>query len=100
MTVEPIDTMEMARQELATQMFPSPDDMFDDLSPLAALFYVEQCAVEVYKSFVASLSETPDDDMDTGSGAGKALVAIGQALGMLDVACVEMGILPSEAAPQ
>jgi hypothetical protein len=31
---------------------------------------------------------------------GRALVAIGQALGNLDVACVALGILPDEAVDQ
>lgn len=99
MTPDQIDTMEIARTELASQMFPAPEDMFDDITPLAGLFYVEQCAVELYKVFVASLSAENTPDMDTSEGAGKALAAIGQALGMLDVACVAMGILPPEAAP-
>lgn len=97
MTTEPIDTMELARRELATEMLPSPDDMFDELSPVAALFFTEQCTVQLFKQYVADLGENDLGIDDTATGAGKALACIGQALGMLDQACVAMGILPDEA---
>lgn len=97
MTGPTIDTMEMARTELASNMFPSPDDLVSDLSPVGFLFFVEQCAVELFKQYVAELSENDAGVEDTGDGAGRAMAAIGQALGMLDTACVAMGILPGEA---
>jgi hypothetical protein len=97
MTTDPIDTMEMARSELAREMYPSPEDMIPELSPLAALFFTEQCAVELLKHYITSLEGEDQDALDTSEGIGKALEAIAQALGMLDAACVAMGILPDEA---
>ena len=100
MTTDPIDTMEIARAELAREMFPTPDDLVSDLSPLGMLFFTEQCVVELFKQYTAELSEVDDDTVDTTEGMGRALVAIGQALGNLDVACVAMGILPEDAVLQ
>jgi hypothetical protein len=97
MTDTPMDTMDLARRELAANMMPSPEDMFDELGPVAVLFFTEQTLVECYKHFVVDLGAPDPDVVDTSQGPGKALVAIGQALGMIDAACVELGILPPEA---
>jgi hypothetical protein len=92
-----IDTLEMAKHELAADMVPSPDDIMDDLSPLGQLYFAEQTVYECLKRYTAALSEEATEVTDTSEGAGKALVAISEAAGMLDVAMVEMGMLPAEA---
>lgn len=96
--VDFLDTMEMARAELAKAMVPTPEDLLDGMGPLGVLFYAEQTVVEAFKLLVFFASESADDPDAEEGDLPRVIEAVGMALGQLDAACILLGILPPEAA--
>jgi len=91
------DALEMAKAELAEQMFPAPEDYLNAVGPLAQLFYLDQLAYQVMKNFAAMLANAPGGPPPDGSEPVQALQAITEACGNLDGACVLLSIFPDEA---
>lgn len=98
---EPIETEVLldCRAELAGIMAPAPDDLLAEMSPLTRLFFVEQLAYEMLGSFVAMAVESEGDEDVESSDLSTVLECMAQAAGMLDTACILLGILPTEAQP-
>lgn len=88
----------LAREELAKVMIPTPDDIMAELSPLAALFYLDQLAWGVFKLWTFHLSSASVADVEAADDAAETLQGIGVALGNLDAVCARIGLAPTEAA--
>lgn len=91
--------LEAVTTELAQVAVPSPDDILSELSPLAQLYFVEQLAWELLRSYAAMGAATEGDEDAESSNLSGALTGIGVAAGALDESCVLMGLLPPEAVP-
>ena len=83
--------------ELAEATMPTPEDVLCEVGILARVYYVEQTAYELLRNFAAMASEDVGTQDEAPETVGRAMEAIAQACGMLDVACVELGVLPPEA---
>jgi hypothetical protein len=90
--------MAHATAELAAAMVPVPDDIMEDLGPLAAVWYLHEVAWSTFRHYTAMLSAdgvaAPEDD----SEPVRAHHALGLALGMLDQTCVILGLIEPDAA--
>ena len=95
---ESIDTQQLAIDELMAQAVPDPTMLLEVLSPFTQLYYAEQVAYYVLKAFTVGVVSDTDTELDAESGPVKALMALSMACGNLDAACIELGILPAEAA--
>lgn len=84
-------------EELALMTMPTPEDVLCEVGVLARVYYVEQCAYELLRNITAMASEDVGTKDEAPETVGRAMQAIAQACGMLDVACVELGVLPEEA---
>ena len=94
-----IDPEEMVRGELAAAMIPTPEDVMEDLSPLAGLFYLEQLGWAVLTSFTAYAQEQLDAEVEGADDLSVTLSQIGAIVGMLDGTCARIGLIPPEAVP-
>lgn len=92
-----IDPERMARAELSEKMVPSPDDVMGDLSMLAGLFYLNQMAWAGYTLLTAELQGSADAGDPVPDEVTKALQAVAEVVGMLDEACIGLGLLPVDA---
>ncbi len=92
-----IDPMVEAQAELSANLVVTPDDLFQGLSPNAVLYYLQQAAYTAMARWAeqldtdANLAEYEDTDVT------KTFYGITAVCGMLDEACVLVGILPPEA---
>lgn len=77
---------------------PHSDDLLDDVGPLGQALYLNQLAYRVLSSFAGMLTAQDNDDLPTDGGPIKALAALTLACGNLDAMCIELQILPPEAA--
>lgn len=79
--------------ELQGAMVPAPDDILSEVGPFAELWFVRQVTCELLVSYAMRLD--PDDpDAEALEGTvGKALTAIGEATGILNAACIAMGLI-------
>jgi hypothetical protein len=96
--VAELPALDAARTELATFMFPAPEDCVGDLTPITGLFYVEQWAYALLARWIDASATAADEDTDVQTQVAQALTGIGEACGNLDAACALMGIVPPEAA--
>lgn len=97
-TAPELPALAIARDLLAHEQYPAPEDCLPDLDPITALFYVEQWGYALLAMWAGFLSEERDDDGEDDGQRAQVLTAIGEACGMLDAACATMGVLPPEAA--
>ena len=93
----PIDPQELAKRELAEQMIPTPDDVCASLSPLAALYYIEQLGWAVYTLWTAHVADSVTDDAAVNADLAETLSGVGLVVGELDAVCVRIGLIPPEA---
>lgn len=94
-----IDPNQIAREELAKAMIPTPDDVVTDLSPIAALFYLEQLGWAVLTSWTAYASEAAENNVEGADDLGVTLNQVAETVGRLDEICARIGLLPVEAVP-
>lgn len=94
-----VDPNELARNELAAAMIPTPDDVMTDLSPLAGLFYLEQLGWAVLTSWAAFASDAATTDPEAGDDLAQTLAQVGGIVGMLDATCARIGLIPADAVP-
>lgn len=99
LATEQIDPNEIARVELAKAMIPTPDDVVTDLSPLAALYYLEQLGWAVLTLWTAYASDETDKGSDGADDLGQTLNEVAETVGRLDQICARIGLLPIEAVP-
>ena len=92
-----IDPQELAQQELAKVMIPTPDDVCESLSPVAALYYWERLGWQVYTLWVAYASDEAEKDPTVGDDLAETLQGIGTTLGAMDAVCARIGLIPQEA---
>lgn len=92
------DANEMAQGELAANTVPTPDDVLQDVGPLAVLWYARELAYYAVKSWAAQLSLTDHDDIHAESELSEALQGISLAAGNLDAACILVSLLPPDYA--
>jgi len=93
-----IDPMEDAVAELAGNMVPNPEDLFKGLSPNASLWFLQQSAYTALGKWAEMLAPGDATGEFDGTDVTKAFYAVTAVCGMLDEACVLVGILPPEAA--
>lgn len=94
MTTDPHET---AKAELAEAMIPTPEDVISDLSPLAALYYLEQLGWATFTMFTAYAESEQGKDQAADDDLAVTLTQIGVVVGMLDETCIRVGLLPLEA---
>ena len=94
-----IDPQEMAKKELAEVMIPTPDDVCESLSPIAALYYFEQLGWKLLTLWVAHVSDSIGADPEINAELSATLTAINMIVGETDAVCVNIGLLPPEAIP-
>lgn len=94
-----VDPNDLARNELAEAMIPTPDDVMSDLSPLAGLFYLEQMGWAVLTSFTAYAEETQGKNKAADDDLAVTLNELAMLVGGLDQTCARIGLLPVEAVP-
>lgn len=92
-----IDPEQIARSELAAKMVPSPDDIMGELSLLAGLYYVNQIAWAGYTLVTAELQEDAEKGINVPAEVTTALQTLAEVVGMLDEACIGLGLLPVAA---
>lgn len=97
-TTPELPALRIARDLLAHEHYPAPEDCLPDLDVATALFYVEQWAYALLAMWAGYLSDETDVDEDAEPQLASVLETIGQVCGMLDAACVTVGVLPPEAA--
>jgi len=95
--MDPVDPLDEAKMELATNRIMSPEDLLGSLSPNAGLFFLQQAAYQIMAIWAAKLVDRVGDPEFESSELGRALQAIMTACGNLDEACVLVAILPPEA---
>jgi len=92
-----IDPLEDAKAELVGYRIMSPEDLMENLSPNACLFFTQQAAYTTVSKWVEALSPTDGTDEYEETDIVKAFYALTAVCGMLDQACVLVGILSPEA---
>ena len=92
-----LDPQQTARDELADNMVPTPDDLLDNIGPFGLMWYLEQLAYYVMNQWTAFLVAAAKDDVPDGSEPVQALAAIADAVGHIDGALVLLKMLPDEA---
>lgn len=98
MTHPHIDTLEMAKLELAEAMVPTPEDLLGDVGPLAQLYYTERLLYVLLGMWTGMIAEDTTSGLDADSPPVKAQQAIALAAGNIDAACILLDILPAAAA--
>lgn len=93
-----VDANELAQGELAANTVPTPDDVLQDVGPLAVLWYARELTYYAVKSWAAQLSADEAGDVGETSELSQALEAISLAAGNLDGACVLVSLLPPDYA--
>ena len=91
------DALTDVQAELSAAMMPWPDDVLEDLTPQAAIFYLRQCCMATAKIVLgAAISLGGDGDEEAGAldevNNGLAMAVVG-----VTHACVALEILPKEA---
>lgn len=94
-----IDPHEMAKAELASAMIPAPEDQVTDLTPIGALYLLEQMGWAVLTLWTAHAEDQVSEADDVTSDLATTLQGIGTCVGMLDEICARIGVLPLEAVP-
>lgn len=89
-----LDPEEMAKTELAKAMIPTPDDIMDELSPLAALYLLDQMAWATFTNWTAWLSDMTDEQKADAESAAPTLSGLGLVCGELDAICAAIGLAP------
>lgn len=92
------DANELAQGELAANTVPTPEDVLQDVGPLAVLWYARELTYYAVKSWAAQLSIDEAGDIGDTSELSQALEAISLAAGNLDGACVLVSLLPPDYA--
>lgn len=95
-----IDPQEIAAAALAEAMVPMPEDFLPALDPLANLWYLWNAADQVVTVWTAFLTGDQAESLGDGGEVAQAFGAIMSAMGMITEACVQVSILPPEAAGQ
>ena len=96
-TDNPIDPLQDAQDELAGYRIMSPEDLLEQLSPNACLFFLQQTAYETMKHWATELTPSEQGSEWSDTDIAKAFFAVVAVCGMLDEACVLTNILPPEA---
>lgn len=95
-----LPALKIARDLLAHDMYPAPEECLNDLDAITALFYVEQWAEALLAQWAVYLGNTEGTDDEPPEQAVQAYEVLGDVAGRLVAACVLMGLLPPEAQPQ
>ena len=95
---EAVDALELATAELAENMVPTPDDLLGDIGPLGVLWYLHEVAAYALQFYTGALSGDEARDVDDDSGPVRALGAMTTAMGVINGACIQVSLLPPEAA--
>lgn len=95
-----VDPFELATNELAANMVPTPDDVLDDCGPLACLYYSAQVLAFTVGRWAATMDTELIAAPDDGSEPVQALEAITRALGAITGACSLVGVYPPEATEE
>lgn len=99
MAAQDLDPNVIAREELAKAMIPTPEDIAGDLTPLSALFYLEQLSWTVLAMFTGFTQEQSDAGNDGAEDLVQTLNEIATITGMLDQCCSRIGLIPRDAVP-
>lgn len=92
-----VDPMQMAIDELASEMVPQPEDILEECGPLACLWYTTQLAVFTVGRFTGTIDSDAGTDIGDDDGPVRALAALTTAAGNLYGACIAVGILDEDA---
>lgn len=94
-----IDPEQLAKNELSEAMIPTPDDVVNDLSPLAALYYLEQLGWATLNVWTAYAQEAEDTKQDGADDLAITLQQVASIVGSLDATCARIGLIPADAIP-
>lgn len=92
-----IDPQELAKQELAKNLVPTPDDIAEMLSPIAMLYYFEQLGWATIKTWTGHLMEHAKDPAEITDDLSQTLQGIMEVVGALDEVAARIGLIPAEA---
>lgn len=92
-----IDPQEMAKKELAKAMVPTPDDICEELSPIAALYFLEQLSWATLTLWTAYAKDEQDKAPEVADDLGLTLQGVALAVGSLDEICARIGLIPPAA---
>src|SRR5579863_9850971 len=98
MESEGVDPMAVATDELKGGMVLTPEDLLDDMGPLACLLYATQTLAFALGRFVGTVDSPEGADLKDGDGPVQALAAMTKALGVLHGACECVGLYPEGAS--
>lgn len=88
---------EDAKTELATAMVMAPEDLLNDVGPLAQLWFLNQVAWHVARSMTGMMSSDASAELEDEDPPVVALQELMQAVGILDQTCLTMGLLTTES---
>jgi len=94
------DAHDIARNELAEAMTPSPDDLLADVGPLGCAFFATETLAFVAGRFVGTIASEQGEHLTDDDPPATALAAITTALGNMHHACVALSIYPADATGQ
>jgi hypothetical protein len=93
-----VDALDLATAELADNMVPTPDDLLGDIGPLGVMWYLHEMCGYALQFYTGALSAPEAGDVEDDSGPVRALGALTTAMGVINGACIQVSLLPPEAA--
>lgn len=97
-SIEEQDALVIATRELAAAYVPTPDDLLGDVGPLAVVWYLHEVADYVIQFYAGALSGDEARDVGDDSGPVRCLAALVTAMGVINGACIQIDLLPPDAA--
>jgi hypothetical protein len=89
-----IDPLEIATQELADAMCPTPDDLLGDIGPLGTLWYLHEVAAYTLQKCAGMVTSPDAGTLEDDSEPVRALAAITTAMGVINGACEILSLIP------
>jgi hypothetical protein len=93
-----IDPADIARDELAAEMVPTPEDLLGDIGPMGTLWYLQQTMAYTVQKWAAMLSDPAAGEIEDNSGPVRALTALVTANGVINGACIEVALADDDSA--
>jgi hypothetical protein len=92
MSADPIDVLAIAAQTLLDNSIPDPKMLLEDLDVFASLYFLQQTCDQVVRNYMGALLSSVEDGEEEPEDVVKAMAAVGLANGMVNEACVLMGL--------
>jgi hypothetical protein len=92
MASESLDVLAIASQDLLDNSVPEPDMLLENLTIFSAVYFLQQTNDYVVRKFLAMLAADESADLADGDEPIQALQAITEACGVINGACVLLGL--------